>query len=324
MDAQVDRQSLFPKIEPYGKGMLPLGDGHEMYWEQSGNPDGEPVVFLHGGPGAGANPAHRRFFDPRFYRIVIFDQRGAGRSKPTADLTKNTTGHLIGDIETLRRHLKIKRWLVFGGSWGSTLALAYGIKHPKRCAGFILRGIFLGDTKELDWFLYGIRNVYPEPWKEFTCFLPETDRSDIIEAYSRRLIDPDPSVHLPAAEAWNRYEGSCSVLMVDFEDANPPSGRATAQALALARIEAHYFKNGMFLEDGYLLDNIAAVQDIPAVIVQGRYDMICPVITADKLAAAWLKAEYVIVPNAGHSAMEPDIRTALVKATEDFKLHLIE
>jgi len=324
MDAQVDRQSLFPKIEPYGKGILSLGGGHEMYWEQSGNPDGHPVVFLHGGPGAGANSAHRRFFDPRFYRIVIFDQRGAGRSKPAADLTENTTGHLIGDIETLRQHLEIERWLVFGGSWGSTLALAYGIKHPQQCAGFILRGVFLGDTKELDWFLHGIRNVYPEPWQEFTGFLPEGERRGIIEAYWRRLIDPDPSVHLAAAEAWNRYEGSCSVLMVDFKDANPPSGGASAQALALARIEAHYFKNGMFLDDGYLLDNIATVREIPAVIVQGRYDMICPIVTADKLAAAWPGADYVIVPTAGHSAMEPDIRTALVTATEDFKLHLIE
>ena len=324
MDAQVDRQSLYPKIEPYGKGMLSLGGDHEMYWEQSGNPDGKPVVFLHGGPGAGANPAHRRFFDPRFYRIVIFDQRGAGRSKPTAELAENTTSHLIGDIEALRKLLKIDQWLVFGGSWGSTLALAYGIKHPKRCTGFVLRGIFLGDTKELDWFLHGIRNLYPEPWKEFTGFLPEPERSDIIEAYSRRLTDPDPTVHLPAAEAWNRYEGSCSVLMVDFEDANPPSGGATAHALALARIEAHFFKNGMFLEDGYLLDNIAAIRDLPAMIVQGRYDMICPIVTADKLAAAWPRADYVIVPNAGHSAMEPDIRTALVKATEDFKLHLVE
>ncbi|MBL4690936.1 MAG: prolyl aminopeptidase [Rhodospirillales bacterium] len=324
MDAQVGRQTLFPRIEPYANGMLSLGGGHEMYWEQSGNPDGISVVFLHGGPGAGANPAHRRFFDPRFYRIVIFDQRGAGRSIPASDLTDNTTGHLIGDVEALRRHLNIDRWLVFGGSWGSTLALSYGIKHPERCTGFILRGIFLGDTTELDWFVHGIRNVYPEAWKEFTGFLPETDRGDIVGAYLRRLTAPDPSVHLPAAEAWNRYEGSCSMLMVDFDQTRPPNanGNANAQALALARIEAHYFKNGMFLEDGYLLDNIAAVRDHPAVIVQGRYDMICPIVTADKLAAAWPGADYVIVPNAGHSAMEPGIRDALVKATEDLKLHL--
>ncbi|MBT3305605.1 MAG: prolyl aminopeptidase, partial [Alphaproteobacteria bacterium] len=252
MDTHVERQGLFPKLEPFEAGMLSLGGGHEMYWEQSGNPDGTPVVFLHGGPGAGANPAHRRFFDPLFYRIVIFDQRGAGRSVPASDLTDNTTDHLINDIETLRQHLAIERWLVFGGSWGSTLALAYGIKHPKRCAGFILRGVFLGDTKEHDWFLHGIRNIFPEAWNEFAGFLPESEHGDIAAAYYRRLIDSDPSVHLPAAEAWNRYEGSCSVLLVDFEDASPPSGVASAQALSLARIEAHYFNNGMFLEDGYL------------------------------------------------------------------------
>ncbi|NQV84016.1 MAG: prolyl aminopeptidase [Rhodospirillales bacterium] len=322
MDTHVERQGLFPKLEPFANGMLSLDGGHEMYWEQSGNPDGAPVVFLHGGPGAGANPAHRRFFDPQFYRIVIFDQRGAGRSLPVSNLTDNTTEHLINDIEALRRHLTIERWMMFGGSWGSTLALAYGINHPERCTGFILRGVFLGDTRELDWFTHGIRNVFPEAWNEFSGFLPESERGDITAAYYRRLTDLDPSVHLPAAEAWNRYEGSCSVLLVDFGDASPASGSASAQALSLARIEAHYFENGMFLEDGYLLDNIAAVRDHPAVIVQGRYDMICPIVTADKLAAAWPGADYVIVPNAGHSAMEPGIRTALVKATQDMKLHL--
>ncbi|MBC8337859.1 MAG: prolyl aminopeptidase [Alphaproteobacteria bacterium] len=323
MDAHADRQTLFPRIEPYGKGMLALGDGHEMYWEQSGNPDGRPVVFLHGGPGAGANPAHRRFFDPRFYRIIIFDQRGAGRSTPAAELSGNTTEHLIGDIEALRRHLEVDRWLVFGGSWGSTLALAYGIRHPERCAGFILRGIFLGDTRELDWFLKGMRTVFPEAWKAFSDFLSDDERGDIAEAYFNRLNDPDPAVHLPAAEAWNRYEGACSTLRVNFAEAPPPSGGATAQALGPARIEAHYFRNAMFLEDGYLLNNIGAVRDIPAVLVQGRYDMICPIITADKLAAAWDAAEYVIVPDAGHSAMEPGIMESLIRATEDFKGRLL-
>ena len=324
MDNKVDRQGLFPMIEPYEKGMLSLGDGHEMYWEQSGTPDGHPVIFLHGGPGAGANSTHRQFFDPDFYRIVIFDQRGAGRSLPLAHLTENTTCHLIEDLETLRRHLNIKQWLVFGGSWGSTLALAYAIKYSKRCAGFILRGIFMGDTKELDWFLYDMRNIYPEAWRKFIGFLPEAEQSNILDAYYRRLINPNPSVHLPAAKAWSSYEGSCSQLMVDFKRISQPSDLINKQILALARIEVHYFKNGMFLDDGYLLRNIAAVCDIPATIVQGRYDMICPIITADQLATAWHGANYIILPNSGHSALEPEIREALVKATEDFKSYLID
>ena len=321
MDAQDGQQTLFPKIEPFGEGMLSLGGGQEMYWEQSGNPDGVPVVFLHGGPGAGANAAHRRFFDPETYRIVIFDQRGAGRSKPFSELANNTTDHLVDDIETLRRHLGIDRWLIFGGSWGSTLGLAYGIKHSDRCSGFILRGIFLGGAEELDWFMGGIQTFFPEAWRKFMGFLPEQERSDPTEAYYRRLTNPDPAVHLPAAEAWNHYEASCSVLKVNFNDTKPTGGGGAG--LALARIESHYFKNNMFLDDDALLNNLGAVQDIPAVIVQGRYDMVCPIVTADKLAAAWPKAEYVIVPDAGHSAMEPGIRTALVKATEELKYRLM-
>ena len=322
MDAQADRQTLFPKIEPFGEGTLSLDGGHEMYWEQSGNPDGMPVVFLHGGPGAGANPAHRRFFDPKFYRIVIFDQRGAGRSKPYAELADNTTHYLVDDMEALRRHLGIERWLLFGGSWGSTLALTYGVKHPERAAGFVLRGIFLGTTKELDWFLTGLRVVFPEAWRAFTEFLPEEERGDVLNGYYCRLTDPDPKIHRPAAQAWNHYETSCSTLITDFEK-GPPSGNGP-QALALARIEAHYFKNSMFLEDDYLLKNIDVIRDIPAMVVQGRYDMVCPVITADTLARAWPKADYVVVPDAGHSAMEPGIRAALVKATEGLKEAMTE
>lgn len=317
MDAQVDRQNLFPKIQPFGNGMLSLDSGHEMYWEQSGNPDGVPVLFLHGGPGAGANAAHRRFFDPDFYRIVIFDQRGAGRSKPYAELKDNTTWHLVDDMAALRRHLGIDRWLIFGGSWGSTLALAYGMTHPGHCAGFVLRGVFLGAADEMDWFLNGMQVVFPEAWRAFTGFLPEDEQSDVLEGYYRRLTDPDPMVHLPAARSWNRYETVCSTLLAEKEDGAPSSGGP--QSLALARIEAHYFKNGMFLEDDYLLSNIDKVRDVPAVIVHGRYDMICPIITADKLATAWPKAEYVIVRDAGHSAMEPGIRSALVDATEGLK-----
>ena len=317
MDAQSDRQNLFPKIEPYDSGMLKVDGGHELYWEQSGNPDGFPVVFLHGGPGAGANPAHRRFFDPDFYRIVIFDQRGAGRSRPYAGLDDNSTWRLVEDVETLRRHLGIDRWMLFGGSWGATLALAYGIKHPERCAGFVLRGVFLGTTAELDWFLNGIRNVFPEAWRAFAGFLPEAERGDVLEAYHRRLIDPDPKVHLPAAEAWNGYETACSTLLNDQEEGNGISGGS--RSLAIARIEVHYFKHRMFLDDDYLMDNIGKVSGIPAAIVQGRYDMVCPIVTADRLARAWPEAAYEIVPDAGHSAMEPGIRKALVRATERLK-----
>ena len=323
MDTQIDRYDLFPVIEPFESGLLYVGDGHQLYWEQSGNPDGKPVVFLHGGPGAGASPVNRRFFDPLFYRIIIFDQRGSGRSLPLANLIKNTTNHLIEDIELLRKHLGIEKWLVFGGSWGSTLALTYGIKYSKRCSGFILRGVFLGDTSELNWFLHGIRNIYPEPWKMFTEFIPRAERNDLIASYYRRLTNADPNIHMPAAEAWCRYEGSCSVMLVDFQKLNKSNEKTSKQLLALALIEAHYFKNGMFLKDGYILRNISAVKSLPVIIVQGRYDMICPIITADKLANAWPNSNYVIVAEAGHSALESDLRNALVKSTEDFKFSLL-
>ena len=319
MVTQNYQQDLFPRINPFKSGMLSVGDGHKIYWEQSGNPNGQPVVFLHGGPGAGSNPVHRSFFDPKYYQIIIFDQRGAGRSLPLANINENTTDHLLEDIETLRKHLKIEKWLVFGGSWGSTLALAYGIKHSTQCKGFILRGIFLGDTNELDWFLNGIRNIYPEPWRQFTLFLSEAEQSNIIDSYYRRLINPDPSIHMLAAEAWCQYEAQCSVLDVNFKNLKQPSGLINNKALALARIEAHYFKNNMFIGDGYILRNIDAINDIPAIIIQGRYDMICPIITADKLANAWPCSIYNIVSNAGHSAFETNIRTELVKATEKFK-----
>lgn len=320
MDAQAGKKDLYPKINPYGDGMLSLDGDHVLYWEQSGNPDGVPVIFLHGGPGAGANPAHRRFFDPDFYRIIILDQRGSGRSKPFSELSDNTTDHLVEDIEALRQHLGIEKWLIFGGSWGSTLGLTYGIRHPDRCAGFVLRGIFLGSKGELDWFLHGIRTVFPEAWRDFSGFLPDEEQTDIVEGYLRRLNDSDPAVHLPAAAAWNRYEASCSVLMTEFDEGKPATGGPGG--LALARIEAHYFKHAMFLDDGYILKNIGALQDIPAIIIQGRYDMICPIVTADKLAGAWPEAKYRIIPDAGHSAMETGIRTALIKATEDIKSRL--
>lgn len=319
MDVRHYRTDLFPEIEPYASGRLPLGGPHVMYWEQSGNPRGTPVLFLHGGPGAGAAAAHRRFFDPRHYRIIIFDQRGCGRSTPHAAIADNTTRHLVADIETLRSHLNIRRWMLFGGSWGSTLALAYGIRWPERCAGFVLRGVFLGTIAEVEWFLYGMRTFFPEAWRQFVDLLSEGERGDLLTSYYRRLIDPSPDIHMPAAAAWSRYETVCSNL-IPRHDESAASACGDAAALALARIEAHYFVNKVFVEEGELLRGIGAIRAIPAIVVQGRYDMVCPIVTADSLVRAWPEAKLVTVPDAGHSAMEPGIRAALVRATEAMKI----
>lgn len=303
---------LFAPIEPYRTGILPVDQRHKLYWETSGNAEGTPVLFLHGGPGAGASSEHRRFFDPQTCNIVIFDQRGAGRSTPLGDLNDNTTGHLIADIEALRGHLGIDRWIVFGGSWGSTLALAYAEAHPERVKGLVLRGIFLCRESEIDWFLYGIRTHFPENWQRFAEFLPAAERSDLLTNYHRRLIDPDPGIHMPAAHSWSTYEGSCSTLLP-----SPETVAAFGQdrmALGLARIEAHYFINRIFLPENALLDGVGRIRRIPTIIVQGRYDMVCPIVSADDLHRAWPEADYRVVADAGHSAMEPGIRRALVAA----------
>jgi len=317
MDQRIHRQDLYPPIEPYTTGMLPLDSHHTMYWEQSGNPHGVPIVFLHGGPGAGATPTHRRFFDPAFYRIIVFDQRGAGRSLPLGSLADNTLAHLVADLETLRRHLGIDRWAVFGGSWGSTLALAYAEAHPDRCRGLVLRGVFLCRQSEIDWFLYGMRTVYPEAWRAFTGFLPEVERKDLLGAYYRRLVDADPGLHMPAARAWSTYEGACSTLLP-----SPDTVAAFGEdrmALGLARIEAHYFRTEVIRAADDLVAHVGRIRQLPGAIVQGRYDMVCPIAGADELARAWPEAEYIIVPDAGHSAMEPGIRSQLVAATERLK-----
>jgi proline iminopeptidase len=316
MDTSALRSSLYPEIEPFNAGMLDLDGRHRMYFEESGNPKGAPVLFLHGGPGAGASPAHRRFFDPAHYRIVIFDQRGAGRSTPLGEITDNTTPLLVADIEKLREHLGIKSWVVFGGSWGSTLALAYGECHPERCTGLILRGIFLCRNSEIDWFLYGLRNIFPEAWRAFTDPIPQAERGDLLSTYYRRLTDPDPAVHMPAARAWGTYEGSCSTLMPSPETVAYFAGDVVS--LGLARIEAHYFKHDIFLPENSLLANVGRIRNIPGVIVQGRYDAVCPIVSADDLHRAWPEAEYHIVPDAGHSAWEPGICAALVRACERF------
>jgi proline iminopeptidase len=324
-----DERPLFAPIDAYATGMLSVGSSHRLYWEQSGNPKGVPVIFLHGGPGAGTAPAYRRFFDPESYRIVLFDQRGSGRSTPEAQLNENTTAHLVADIEALREHLKIERWVVFGGSWGSTLALAYGQSHPARCIGFILRGIFLFSDEEVNWFIggggergNGMGWFFPEAHRAFASFIPPAERDDLLSAYYKRLIDPDPAVHRPAAAAWCAYENACSRLI--------PAGKSRHDsgadhyytgALSMARIEAHYMMNRGFLVPDQLIKGLGVLAQHPAVIVQGRYDMVCPIATADRLARAWSGAQYRVVADAGHSSMEPGIRAALVKSTEDFKLY---
>ncbi|MBX9895113.1 MAG: prolyl aminopeptidase [Nitrosomonas sp.] len=313
--------TLYPEIQPYQQGMLTLDNIHTMYWEVSGNPAGIPVVFLHGGPGAGASPAHRRFFDSASYRIVVYDQRGAGRSLPLGEIQENTTLHLINDLELLRQHLRIDRWLVFGGSWGSTLALAYGEAHPERCLGFILRGIFLCRKPEIDWFLYGLRNFFPEAWREFVAPLSIEERRDILSAYHQRLMNPDPAVHMPAARAWSTYEGSCSTLLPSPATVSYFAGDTVA--LGLARMEAHYFKHNIFLPENSLLDNAHKLHNIPATIVQGRYDAVCPIVSADDLHHAWPQAEYLIIDDAGHSVWEPGIQAALIRATNQFKMRSI-
>ena len=314
------RDDLFPEIPFRRSGFLDVGDGHRLYWEESGNPAGTPVVFLHGGPGSGTSPAQRRFFDPHAWRIVLFDQRGAGRSTPHASLRANTTPHLVDDIERLREHLGVERWMVFGGSWGSTLALAYGQAHPGRCLGFMLRGIFLGRPSEVDWFLSGVRALYPDAWRRFAELVPEAERGDLLSAYCARLFDSRPEVHMPAARAWARYEAACSALVPDPRQlAEMENDR---HSLSLARIEAHYFANRLFLPPAGLLAGMHRLAGLPAIIVQGRYDVICPMTSADALARAWSGAEFVVVPDAGHAAMEPGIRRALVRATERMKTQL--
>ncbi len=282
-----------------------------------GNPRGKAALFLHGGPGAGAGAVHRRFFDPDFWRVVIFDQRGAGRSRPMGSLAQNTTQDLVSDIDTLRRHLGIDRWILFGGSWGSTLALAYAQTHPDRVAGCVLRGVFLGRTNEVEWFLHGLRMIFPDAHATFAGFLPEEERGDLLGAYLRRLTHPDPAVHMPAARAWSVYEGSCSTLLPSPETVTSFAQDRTA--LGLARIEAHYFAHRLFLPPEGLLGGMHRMGHIPAEIVQGRYDMICPPATAFELAAAWPAARLTIVPDAGHSALEPGVRRALVAAVERFR-----
>lgn len=308
---------FFPPLEPYISGQLKVDDVHTLYWEECGNPEGVPVVFFHGGPGAGATATHRRFFDPLTYRIVIFDQRGAGRSLPLGETRNNTTELLLKDIETLRHHRSIDRWHVFGGSWGSTLAIAYAEEHPDRCLSLTLRGICLMQKREIHWFLYGIRNVFPEAWDKFANLIPPSKRHDLLAAYQELFRSTDQKRRLEAVRNWSHYESSCSLLIPYNQGAQILND--DQHNIGISVIEAHYFENNLFSPDTKLLDNIDRIRHIPAVIVQGRYDMICPIITADELHHRWPEAEYHIITDAGHSALEPGIRSALIEATEKFK-----
>jgi proline iminopeptidase len=314
----VKRRELYAPIEPFDSGYLQAGSGHEIYYEQSGNPQGKPALFVHGGPGAGGDVNARRFFDPAGYRIVVFDQRGSGRSRPHASLEANTTWDLIADMEALRRRLAIERWLVFGGSWGSTLALAYSETHPRAVSELVLRGIFLLRRKELDWFYQnGASMLFPEYWQAFLAPIPEAERGNLLAAYHRRLLEAPAAEQLAAARAWSVWEGATSSLWPNPERAkqfgNPEF------ALALARIEAHYFVNrGFFTAEDQLLRGVDAIRQIPAVIVQGRYDVVCPIESAWELHERWPEADFRVVVDAGHSAYEPGITAELLAATDRF------
>jgi proline iminopeptidase len=308
-------RALFPARNPYRTGRLRVSPLHTIYFEECGNPRGKPVVFLHGGPGGGTNPTQRRYFDPRKWRVVLFDQRGCGKSTPHAELRENTTWDLVEDTEKLRRHLGIDRWVVFGGSWGSTLALAYAETHPDRCKALILRGIFLLRRSELLWFYQeGASHLFPDAWEKYLVPIPQSERGDLMRAYYKRLTSGNRETRLEAARAWSIWEGSTSRLLPD-EDLIRRSGRARF-AEAFARIECHYFVNRGFLKpDTQLLDNVGRIRKIPAVIVQGRYDVVCPMRSAWDLHRAWPEAKLLIVPDAGHAMTEPGIRSALIEET---------
>jgi len=306
--------SLFPPILPTRQGMLEVDELHTIYWEEVGNPDGVPVVFLHGGPGAGLSPQHRRFFDPQHYRIILFDQRGAGKSTPLGEWRNNTTQLLVGDIEQLRIKFGIDQWLVFGGSWGSTLALAYGQAHPDRCLGFILRGIFLCTKAEVDWFLHGVQWFYPELYDEFVAPIPEAERGDLLTAYTTRMMSSDPAVYWPAARAWSRFEGRRVFLLPQ-----PDEPASDTLDLGVGRLESHYMANHGFFSDDQLVKEVGRIAHLPVVIVQGRYDVICPPLSAYRLHQAWPGSVLKIVPDAGHGALESGISRSLVAATEQFK-----
>ncbi|MEZ6010393.1 MAG: prolyl aminopeptidase [Hyphomonas sp.] len=319
MNRRPPRRVLYPRHEARRSGRLRVSDIHEIYWEESGNPNGLPVVALHGGPGGGSSPEMRRFFDPERYRLFLFDQRGCGRSTPHSELRENTTWDLVDDIEALRAHVGVNQWLVFGGSWGSTLSLAYAVTHPERTLGLVLRGIFLVSKPEIQWFYQsGASRLVPDAFDRYVAPIPEDERGDLLMAFHRRLTGSDKQARIEAARAWSRWEGE--TLSIKGPVTTPPRFNEDDFVDAFARIECHYFVNrGFFASDNWLLEQCAEkLKDIPGVIVHGRYDVVTPLSTAWALAKAWPKAELHIVPDAGHSSMEPGIIDRLVQATDDF------
>ena len=312
-------RTFYPEIEPYNRGTLEVSGGHTLYFEESGNPQGKPVVFLHGGPGGGTEPKHRRFFDPAAYRIVLFDQRGCGKSTPHASLEENTTWDLVADIERLREKLGIEKWQVFGGSWGSTLALAYAETHPSRVTELVLRGIFLLRKQEIDWFYQrGASAIFPDAWEAYEAHIPEAERGDLLRAYHTRLTSPDEAVRREAARIWSVWEGRTSCLVPNVELIERTAGDDFS--LAFARIECHYFVNGGWLDASRaLLANVDKIRHVPTVIVQGRYDVVCPMESAWALHRAFPEADLRVVPDAGHAASEPGNVHELVSATDRFR-----
>ena len=310
-------RTLYPPIEPYRSGHLDVGDGHSIYWELCGNPEGKPAVFLHGGPGAGCSPDHRRLFDPERYNILLFDQRGCGRSTPHASLEANTTWHLVADMERLREMIGADSWLVFGGSWGSTLALAYAQAHPSRASALVLRGIFTMRQLEIDWFYQsGASYLFPDQWEKFLAPIPSEERGELVSAYLRRLTDPDPAIQLEAAKAWSGWEGATVRLLPDRKLVEAVT--EDRYAIAIARIENHYMVNGGWFEEDQLIRDSSRLKSIPGVMVHGRYDCCTPVVTAWDLHRAWPEAELHIVPDAGHAFNEPGILDRLIEATDRF------
>lgn len=314
-------RDFYPPIDPYDHGYYKVSDRHEIYYEQVGNPNGRPVVFLHGGPGGGINADHRRFFDPKHYRILLFDQRGSGKSKPLAELHENTTWDLVKDIEKLRTHFGIEKWVVFGGSWGSTLALTYAITHPERTTALVLRGIFLCRPSEIHWFYQdGASHVFPDVWDDFLLPIPLTERHNLVKAYYKRLTDPNYETRVQAAKAWSKWEAATSRLMVSrdaIDEFDNPDF-----AISFASIECHYFINNAFFETpNWLLENVAKIRQIPGFIVQGRYDVVCPARSAWDLHRLWPEAKLQIIADAGHAASEPGTRSALIEATDACKVY---
>ena len=310
-------QFLYPQIEPFDQRMLDVGDGHRLYVEQCGHPQGAPVIVLHGGPGGGCSPAMRRYFDPAHYRIILFDQRGCGRSRPHASVTANTTWHLVADIERIRAALGIDRWIVFGGSWGATLALIYGETHPDRAVHLVLRGVFLATQAELDWFYGGGAGAFwPDRWREFVSPVPEGERADLIAAYHKRLFSGDTVEEVRFARAWAAWENALASV-----ESHGPGGDAPGDyARAFARLENHYFTHNAFLdEDGQILRDIARLDDVPGTIVQGRLDMICPPVSAWRLAERWRRADLRMIPVAGHALSEPGISAELMRVMDDLR-----